>query len=169
MFSSVTAGNRNNIYFLDKWSGFLGQFNVIGLYNKRKWPQHPVLIPVKKFRQIKISKDITICKKRKKMDGINEKQEQKDAAVKSGASSGSAGDPAHGSDTNMGWKLPDKNHYYSIELERKMHILLWECLCKGNTLYQPFFSKKKIKSLILKGKFCIMFHFPYPTLKLTRW
>lgn len=54
MFTSVTAGNKNNIYFLDKWSGFLGQFNVIELYNKRKWPQHPVLIPVKKFR-LKIS------------------------------------------------------------------------------------------------------------------
>lgn len=36
MFTSVTAGDKNNIYFLDKWSGFLGQFNVIGLYNKKK-------------------------------------------------------------------------------------------------------------------------------------
>lgn len=51
MFTSTTAGNKQphqnpNIYFLDKWSGFLGQFNVIELYNKTKWPQHPVLIPV---------------------------------------------------------------------------------------------------------------------------
>lgn len=51
MFTSTTAGNNQphqnpNIYFLDKLSGFLGQFNVIELYNKRKWPQQPVLIPV---------------------------------------------------------------------------------------------------------------------------
>lgn len=61
------------------------------------------------------------------------------------ASTVSAGDPANGSDRNMGWKLPDKNYYYSIELERKMHILFQECLCKGNTLHQPFFRKKKLK------------------------
>lgn len=36
MFTSVTAGNKTNIYFLDKLSGFLGQFNVIWLYNKTK-------------------------------------------------------------------------------------------------------------------------------------
>lgn len=56
------------------------------------------------------------------------------------ASTGTAGDPANGSDTNMGWKLPDKNHHHNIELERKMHILFQE----WETLYiKPFFRKKK--------------------------
>lgn len=64
--------------------------------------------------------------------------------MKSGASTGSAGDPAHGSDTNMGWKLLDKNHYYSIELERKMDILFQECLCKGNTVSALLQKKKKV-------------------------
>lgn len=36
-----------------------------------------------------------------------------------------------------------KNHYYSIDLERKMHILFQECLHKGNNLHQLFFRKKK--------------------------
>lgn len=59
------------------------------------------------------------------------------------ASTGTAGDPANGSDTHMGWKLPDKNHLYNIELERKMHILFQECLHKGNTLHQALFQEKK--------------------------
>lgn len=71
------------------------------------------------------------------------------------ASTVSAGDPANGSDRNMGWKLPDKN-YYSIELERKITVLNWKEKCiffsrnvyVREILYISPSSEKKIKKKV---------------------
>lgn len=138
MFTSVTAGNRNNIYFLDKWSGFLGQFNVIGLYNKRKWPQHPVLIPVKKFR-LKISQSVR--KERRWVVQMKNKT-KKDAAVKSVCKHRECWGPSSWQWHKHGWKLPDKIIITVLNWKEKW-IFFFRNVYVRETLYISPSSEKK--------------------------